>query len=233
MTTNKQQNIDKFYDLLDEVVKKFPKRTLDTISKSKLPEKGVYFFFEQNETRQNINLDRVVRIGTHAAIANSNATLYDRLYNHKGSKDLTGNHRGSVFRKLIGYSLLYKDRLNFPHWGDKLKKSDKLIKASEKPLEKIVSTYLNTLTFTVLEVPGPSSKNNDRAFIENNSIALLSNYDGLATDKCSKDWLGQYSRDSKIIESGLWNSRCVERKEIEGNYFNTFEKHLATMNNWC
>ena len=233
MTTHRQQNIDKFYDLLDKVVIKFPKRTLDTISKSKLPEKGVYFFFEQNETRQNSDTDRVVRIGTHAAIANSNATLYDRLYNHKGSRDMTGNHRGSVFRKLIGYSLLYKDSLNFPHWGDKSKKSDKLVKSSEKDFEKIVSTYLHTLTFIVLEVPGPSSKDNDRAFIEENSIALLSNYGRPSIDKCSKHWLGQYSKDSKIIGSGLWNSACVERKEINKNYFDTFEKYLTKMNDWC
>ena len=233
MTTNRQQNIDKCYDLLDGVIKKFPKRTLDTISNKNLPEKGVYFFFEQNETRQNINSERVVRIGTHAAIANSNATLYDRLYNHKGSKDLTGNHRGSVFRKLIGYSLLYKDELIYPYWGDKSKKSDKPIKLSEKSLEKLVSTYLHTLTFTVLEIPGPSSKDNDRAFIEKNSIALLSNYDRPIIDKCSKNWLGLYSKDNEIINSGLWNSDCVERKEINKNYFDTFEKHLTKMNNWC
>jgi hypothetical protein len=232
MASNRQQNINIFYDLLDEVIKKFPKRNLDTISKSNLPEKGVYFFFEQNETRQDSNFDRVVRIGTHAAIANSNATLYDRLYNHKGSKDLTGNHRGSVFRKLIGYSLLYNDRLKYPYWGDKSKKSDKLITSSEKPLEQIVSTYLHTLTFSVLEVPGPSSKNNDRAFIEKNSIALLSNYDRPAIDTCSKKWLGQYSSDPKIIGSGLWNSNYVNCKNIDINYFNTFEKHLAKMNCW-
>ncbi|MCK9449732.1 MAG: hypothetical protein M0Q41_12250 [Bacteroidales bacterium] len=40
----RRQNIDKFYELLDEVIKKFPKRTLDTISRNNLPEKGVYFY---------------------------------------------------------------------------------------------------------------------------------------------------------------------------------------------
>lgn len=233
MTTTRQLNIDIFYNLLDEVLNKFPKRTLDTISKKNLPEKGVYFFFEQNETRQNSYSNRVVRIGTHAAIANSNATLYDRLYNHKGSKDLTGNHRGSVFRKLIGYSLIYKEELNYPYWGENSKKSDKTIKELEKPLEKMVSAYLHTLPFTVLEIPGPSSKDNDRAFIEENTIALLSNFDRPPIDKCSRNWLGQFTRDSKIICSGLWNSDCVERKEIDKNYFDTFEKHLTKMNNWC
>ncbi|MCK9449851.1 MAG: hypothetical protein M0Q41_12860 [Bacteroidales bacterium] len=229
----RRQNIDKFYELLDEVIKKFPKRTLDTISRNNLPEKGVYFFFEPNEVRENSNSDRVVRIGTHAAIAKSNATLYDRLYNHKGSKDLTGNHRGSVFRKLIGYSLLYKDNLNFPHWGDKSKKSDRLVKSSEKSLEISVSKYLYTLPFTVLEVPGPSAKDNDRAFIEENTIALLSNYDRQPIDKHSANWLGLHSNEQKIIGSGLWNSDYVDRKQIDSNYFDIFEKHLTKMKNWC
>jgi hypothetical protein len=203
------------------------------MSKSKLPGKGVYFFFEPNEIRQNNNFDRVVRIGTHAAVANSNATLYNRLYKHKGAKDLTGNHRGSVFRKLIGFSLIQKGSLKYPDWGDKSKKGDKLVKLNEKPLEKIVSNYLHTMTFTVLEVPGPSSKYNDRAFIEENTIALLSNFGRPIIDKCSKDWLGGYSIDSKVKGSGLWNNKCVERKEIDRSYFEIFEKHLTKMNNWC
>lgn len=233
MTINRQQNIDRFYDLLDKVIVKFPKQALDKLPTMRLPEKAVYFFFETNEFRQDGISGRVVRIGTHAAIANSNATLYGRLYNHKGSNDLTGNHRGSVFRKLIGYSILSKDDLNYPYWGDKSKKSNKTIKLTEKPLEKIVSSYLHTLTFTVLEVPGLSSKNNDRAVIEENSIALLSNYDRPSIDKCSKNWLGLHSKDNKVIASGLWNSNCVDRKQIDSNYFTTFEKHLSAMNNWC
>lgn len=232
MTSTRQQNIDRFYDLLEEVVEKFPKQTLDKLSTIRLPEKAVYFFFEPNETRQNNNSERVVRIGTHAAVANSKARLYDRLYNHKGSKDLTGNHRASVFRKLIGQSLIAKDNLNYPFWGDKSKKSDKSIKLAEKPLEKVVSNYLYTLPFTVLEVPGPSSKDNDRAFIEENTIALLSNYDRQVIDKCSNNWLGLHSKDTKVIASGLWNSNYVDRKQIDSNYFAIFQKYLSSMNNW-
>ena len=232
MKNVRQNNINIFYNLLDEVIKKFPKRTLNTISNSNLPEKGAYFFFEENEFRQDSSSQRVVRVGTHAAIANSKATLYERLKNHKGSSDLTGNHRGSVFRKLIGYSFLYKDGLNFPHWGDKSKKNDKDIKLCEKPLEKKVSIYLHSLPFTVLEVPGPSSKNNDRAFIEENSIALLSNFERKEIDRCSNDWLGKYSKDSKVIGSGLWNSRCVKRSNISEDYFKTFEKNLLKMKNY-
>ena len=83
--------IKKFYDLLSQIEIKFPRQSLKDLSQLKLPTQAVYFFFETGELREdNIN-QRVVRIGTHAAIAKSNATLYDRLYNYKGSNDLTGN----------------------------------------------------------------------------------------------------------------------------------------------
>ena len=229
MTINRQINIDKFYELIDQVVEKFPRQTLAKLGSIQLPEKGVYFFFEKGETRDNNRSNRIVRVGTHAAIANSKATLYDRLYNHKGSNDLTGNHRGSVFRKLIGFSLSNKDNLDFKYWGDKSKKSDRNVKNTEKPLEVKVSQYLHSMTFTVLEVPGISAKDNDRALIEENSISLISNYYKTPIDKCSTKWLGLYSNDAKVISSGLWNSDYVDQNFIDERYFMKFEEYLKKM----
>jgi len=232
MSSNRQRDIDRFYELIDGVVLKFPRQSLRDLASIKLPEKGVYFFFESGETRYNQISDRIVRIGTHAAIAHSKATLYNRLYNHKGSLDLTGNHRSSVFRKLVGYSILNRDKLHFQYWGDKSKKSNIKIIQSESHLEKYVSTYLQSMTFTVLEVPGPSSKSNDRALIEENTIALLSNYNKTPIDKCSANWLGLYSNDGKVISSGLWNNKHVDQKYIDERYFSIFEEHLSKMNNY-
>ncbi|WP_134089059.1 hypothetical protein [Olivibacter sp. XZL3] len=232
MMTNRQSNIDTFYNLLNQVLMKFPKQTLDKLSSKHLPKKGVYFFFEDGETRDDASTPRVVRIGTHAAIANSNATLHKRLYNHKGYRDFTGNHRGSVFRKLVGYSLAEKFGLVYLHWGDRSKKNDRGVKDVEKAMEVLVSKYLHAMTFTVLEVDGPSSKDNDRAIIEQNTIALLSNFNRYPIDKCSPTWLGLCSRDEKVIKSGLWNSDYVERDLIEDKYFATVERHLLKMRNW-
>ncbi len=49
---------------------------------------------------------RVVRVGTHL-IKNggSNTKLWERLKAHKGTKSGSGNHRGSVFRLLVGQAL--------------------------------------------------------------------------------------------------------------------------------
>ena len=230
MITDRQYSIDEFYRLLDMVIIKFPRQSLSNLSSMHLPEKGVYFFFENGETRDDKVMNRVVRIGTHAALAKSKATLYDRLHNHKGSNDLTGNHRGSVFRKLIGFSLINRDNLEFNYWGDKSKIGDRPTGYSEKPVEIKVSEYLNSMTFTVLEVPGDSSKDNDRALIEENAIALLSNYEKIRIDKCSSNWLGLYSKDKKVMSSGLWNSKHVNQINLDVRFFKTFQYHLTKMN---
>jgi hypothetical protein len=41
------------------------------------PERGVYFFFEQGETRSKSHIaERVVRVGTHALTTSSQTTLH-------------------------------------------------------------------------------------------------------------------------------------------------------------
>jgi len=56
------------------------------------------------------------------------------------------------------------------------------------------------MTFTVLEVPGLPAKDNDRALIEENTIALLSNLNKEPVDPNSKNWLGLYSKEHKVIK---------------------------------
>lgn len=60
------------------------------------------------------------------------------------------------------------------------------------------------MPFLCLKVTGESRKDNMRAFIEKNSIALLSNRDKkIKIDLPSKNWLGNYSGNIIIVESGL------------------------------
>jgi hypothetical protein len=75
------------------------------------PGKGVYFFFETGEIRRESGIGpRVVRVGTHALASSSRATLRQRLFQHRGNAgDRGGNHRGSVFRKHVGFALLDPD----------------------------------------------------------------------------------------------------------------------------
>jgi hypothetical protein len=51
----------------------------------------------------------------------------------------------------------------------------------------------------------------DRAYLELNSIALLSNFERPRIDPPSPYWLGLQSSKHTIQESGLWNTNHVEK----------------------
>src|SRR5207248_1555388 len=72
------------------------------------PQRGVYFFMEEGEHRTNTGRGlRIVRVGTHALKAGSRTTLWKRLSQHKGHENSGGgNHRGSIFRLLVGSTLI-------------------------------------------------------------------------------------------------------------------------------
>jgi hypothetical protein len=75
--------------------------------------------------------------------------------------------------------------------------------------ERRVSQYIRDLPFLWIDVddePGPES---DRAYIERNALALVSNYRKDSLDPRSDDWLGRDSPRSEISDSGLWNINHV------------------------
>ncbi|GAA4074913.1 hypothetical protein GCM10022389_20680 [Flavobacterium cheonanense] len=220
---NRKEQIDEFYELIE----KLPIRYLKDVKNSDLPEKGVYFFFEDGENRTNLNQKRVVRIGTHAVQANSKATLYKRLKQHSGPNHGYGRHRMSVQRELIGYSIRNKEYSGeYNEWGIRNEKSNKIILIQEKKLEKEVSDYILNMPFIVLKVEGDSSKDNLRAYIESNSIKLLSNYCKTPVDPPSENWLGLYCDNNKVIKSGLWNRKEIEENSEIDFYFFEKLKHL-------
>ena len=83
------------------------------------PARGVYFFFEDGEARSTSGTGpRVVRIGTHALTAKSSTTLWNRLAQHRGVVGTGGgNHRGSIFRLLVGEALLRRRGLRVLELG--------------------------------------------------------------------------------------------------------------------
>jgi hypothetical protein len=185
------------------------------------PNRGVYFFFEPLEVRKESgDGPRVVRVGTHALTSGSKSTLRQRLIQHRGQSSGLGNHRGSIFRLLVGQALLARGGLGpCGSWGAKgditkasiaLNVSRESLAAEEAPVERDVSKYIGNMPFLWLDVgdePGPSSL---RGIIERNAIALLSNYQRLVIDTPSPGWLGNASNRPLVRGSGLWNQRHVE-----------------------
>lgn len=77
-------------------------------------------------------------------------------------------------------------------------------------MEETVSKVAGNMRVICLEVadqPGPQSL---RAYIEKNSIALLSNYSCSSLDSPSTEWLGRNSSREKVRHSGLWNNNHVD-----------------------
>ena len=214
---------------MDELEKIQPKRLLaDSNGRMNWFNQGVYFFFEKNEVRENNN-PRIVRIGTHAVSEGSRTKLWQRLRQHKGTQKGEGNHRSSVFRKLIGFSLINKQNLNYPYWGCDKKLVNKKTKNEEKTLEIECSKIIGEMPFLCLQVLGESRKDNMRAYIETNSIALLSNRNKeIKIDLPSENWLGKFSGHNNVVESGLWNSDDTE-KNYNSSFLDKLEEIINEM----
>lgn len=190
------------------------------------PNQGVYFFFQPGEFRSDSGYGpRVVRVGTHAVAKKSRTTLWNRLIAHRGNdSDGGGNHRGSVFRELVGQALIARyNKVDCRSWGMGNSANAKT-RLDELPLEQMVSAYIRNMPFLWLAVPGESRPDNLRSYIEKNCIALLSNFEAdLELDKRSVNWLGQHAPSEKVEKSGLWNRDYVEA-DYEPNFLSVFEE---------
>jgi hypothetical protein len=204
-------DIDAFYALLDALAARFggARRLAECSGRMVWPERGVYFFFEPGEIHGS--RPRVVRIGTHALTPASRTTLWQRLSQHRGtSAPVGGNHRGSIFRLLVGEALMRRDpSLAVSSWGSDLP-NDASMRIAEKQLEAQVSIYLGRFSLLFLPVDDPPGPDSLRGLIERNAIALLSNFDVPSGIEPSATWLGFHSGREKVRRSGLWNQRHVD-----------------------
>lgn len=182
--------------------------------KSRLPERGVYFFREPGEFRTSApNVRRVVRVGTHALTAGSKSTLWKRLKAHLGTRSGIGNHRGSIFRLHVGAAFLAREGRCIPSWGLgssaplSIRQSEDL-KATEDALEREVSRLIGAMSVLWVDVPDTPGPESNRGLIERNAIALLSN-NLSPIDSASENWLGNSSPREDIQSSHLWNLNHV------------------------
>ncbi|MFB6101725.1 MAG: hypothetical protein ABEJ73_04095 [Haloplanus sp.] len=214
----RRDDLDRFYRLLDDLARRVggPRKLKHCTGYMDWPDRGVYFFLEPGETRAASDRLRVTRVGTHAVSAGSGTSLWDRLKQHygtgSGSADHPhgGNHRGSVYRKRIGEAIIEKHALHddYPDWDARwsdIERDRAAVRDEEYILERRVSAYVREQPFLWVAVddePGPDS---DRAVLERNVIALLSNDGAPTVDPRADDWLGRHSRSRAIRTAGLWN----------------------------
>lgn len=210
---NRRDDQDRFYRIVATLREKCQgfRCLKECTRRSGWPGRGVYFFFEDHEFREDGSTLRVVRVGTHAVSADSRTTLWNRLHTHKGASSGGGNHRGSIFRKRVGEALLqvrsYPPEIG-ASWGIG-NSAPKSTRSAELPLERDVSTVIGLMSFLWLEVNDTPGVGSDRAYLERNCIALLSNFGKESIDKPSEGWLGLHSTQKTIRLSGLWNTNHV------------------------
>lgn len=230
MKSERLADLTRFYGILEALEKCIGgARTLaDCSGHLDWPERGVYFFLEPGEARSDTGSGpRIVRVGTHALKAGSGTKLWTRLSQHKGKNAGGGNHRGSIFRLIVGASLMSRDGRAVPSWG-RGNTATSAIVAAEDAFECDVSAVIRQMPFLWLRIgdePGPHSL---RGTIERNSIALLSNYGKPALDPPSALWLGRHSDREKVRESGLWNSNHVD-ESFDPAFLDELDKLVSAM----
>ncbi len=199
----------------------------------KICKRGIYFFFDEKEERENSNALRVVRVGTHAIKKDiGKSTLWERLKKHKGNiGNMGGDHRNSKFRELVGQAMIKRDDLNYPTWAIR-NHANRETRNDEIELEGDVSRYIRNLPFLILRVDPErdnkkyKSNRNDRKYLESKIIGLLS--DGENPDEPSEIWLGRTSPKCQVRESGLWQIQGVEGP-YDDDFFDVFEHYIDLM----
>ena len=214
----------RFYKLLERLADRVngPRVLQECDGRMGWPQRGIYFFYESGEPRSGSGAGpRVVRVGTHGLKDGSRSTLWGRLSQHRGSsRSGRGNHRGSVFRLLLGVALARQGDAPLPvSWGlagslgkaaDSLNMERDTIGKAEASLELRVSEHIGRMPFLWLSVDDAPGPNSTRGVIERNAIALLSGLGWPATDPPSTEWLGHWSDRERVRRSGLWNNNHVD-----------------------
>ena len=231
-------HIIRFYELLAELEARTGGKRLLGECNGRLPwpARGVYFFFEPGETRSDSGTgSRVTRVGTHGVSGKRTSELWPRLRQHRGTVALSGNHRSSRFRLLVGLALKKGGALDpLSSWGLeqdrgraalRLSTTNEAIKAAEAELETKVSEYLGKLPFLCLPVENDPNGTSARGMIERNSIALLSNFDKPPIDPVSVNWLGRTCPSGRIAKAELWNDDFVE-SSYDPAFLDIFKRHL-------
>lgn len=220
------ENVQRFYDGISKLAKSTGgiRSFNECNGRMYWPRRGVYFIVDFNENHIVSNdFPRIVRVGAHALSEGVKSTLWQRLKNHKGTKDGGGNHRSSIFRWHVGNAIIKKGGLVCDTW-EMRKNFDKDVRESERYIEQLVSAYIGQLGVVVLEVDDLPDATSNRAFIEKNAIALISSINS-SISFSTVDWLGNYSSRNEIIDSCLWNVDYTD-SGYDDTFIKTFEYYI-------
>ena len=213
MNLDRLERLIRFYSILDRLERNVggARRLADCSGRMDWPKRGVYFFQEVGENRTDTGTGlRIVRVGTHALKTGSCTSLWTRLSQHKGQMTTgNGNHRGSIFRLLVGTALIRRRGYDYLTWGvGSTARAE--VRAAERRLECEVSQVIGDMPFIWLACDDEAGPESVRGYIERNTIALVSNYDKSPLDAPSQNWLGRHCDRGRVRNAGLWNQNHVD-----------------------
>jgi hypothetical protein len=231
MESQRIDDLQEFYSIIARLEKGLGgARTLGSCSgRLTWPKRGVYFFMEDGEVRSASGSGpRIVRVGTHALKTASGTRLWTRLSQHRGRlRSGGGNHRGSIFRLIVGTALMAQHGYEFPTWGSGQSASAE-IRGGEVDLEREVTRFIGAMPFVWIEVDDEPGADSMRGYIERNAIALLSNFGKTPVDAPSAGWLGRNCNRERVRKSGLWNSNHVD-EAYDPAFLESLERHVLAM----
>jgi len=105
MSEQRLNHLTRFYSILDTLEQNIggAKKLADCSGRMNWPKRGVYFFREAGEMRaEGGEGPRIVRVGTLALKTGGGTKLWGRLSAHQRARQRCGNHRGSIFRLIVG-----------------------------------------------------------------------------------------------------------------------------------
>lgn len=232
MEAARLDHVRSFYSLLHDLEERVGgrRRLSSCTGRIAWPTRGVYFFFEEGEDRTDSGPGpRVVRVGTHALTSGSSTTLWKRLSQHRGSsRSGGGNHRGSIFRLIVGEALAARGGVELPRSWARGSSADPAARDSELGHEKRVSSCIGRMHVLWVPITDPPGSESLRGTVERNAIALLSNYRRQPIDPPSEEWLGRSSARQRVRESGLWNQNHVE-EAYDPSFLHTLEALISAV----
>jgi len=183
---------------------------------------GIYVLFEKYEEAHGTA--RIVRIGTHTGDDNLPVRLKEHFM--KENKDR------SIFRKNIGRALINKNQYTcLDIWnkdytsGKNKMEYNKLFESQKeniKSVEEDVSKYMRQFfSFVIIKI----TDRNERLKYESKLIGTISN-----CKECnpSANWLGRFSPQIKIKESGLWLTQHLYKNPFSYQEWEEFKnKYLV------
>lgn len=181
--------------------------------KAALPKNGIYFFYEKGERCGHKSGEpRIVRVGTHRD-GNFRSRIAEHFLLNERKMAFTADepapHDRSIFRKNIGRALLnkagdpYLSVWNIDFTPQKTRETKGHLRdiSTEIAIETEVTQIIRQdFWFRSVEIP----EQTQRMGSEGLERALIGTLARCPQCGPSDDWLGRYSPEPRIRESGLW-----------------------------